>query len=47
MKKPEQAPPGWGKRLMWLVFIWVCSTAALGVAAYAMRLVMRSVGMSN
>ena len=47
MKRPEQAPAGWGKRVMWLVLIWVCSIGALGIAAYAMRLVMRAAGMSN
>ncbi|HYZ48903.1 MAG TPA: DUF2474 family protein [Sphingomonas sp.] len=32
-------PPGpWWKRLAWFVAIWAASVAALGAAAYAIRL---------
>jgi hypothetical protein len=44
----SQSPlPSWRSRLLWLAMIWACSVAALGVAAYALRLVMRSIGMST
>ncbi|WP_081955132.1 DUF2474 family protein [Achromobacter sp. RTa] len=39
--------PTWRSRLLWLAIIWACSVAALGAAAYALRLVMRSIGMST
>lgn len=41
------APRNWFKRIGWLLLIWVASTAALGVAAYALRLLMRLIGMST
>jgi hypothetical protein len=34
------------KRLGWLVLIWSASVAAMAVAAYAMRLLMRAAGLS-
>ena len=37
----------WRSRLLWLALIWAGSVAALGVAAWAMRLVMRAIGMSH
>jgi hypothetical protein len=40
-------PAAWRSRLLWLVLIWAASVAALGVAAYALRLLMRAVGMST
>jgi Protein of unknown function (DUF2474) len=46
---PSAARPtarDWLKRLGWLVLIWLASVAALGVAAYGLRLLMRSLGMS-
>ena len=41
------APRNWFKRIGWLLLIWVASAAALGAAAYALRLVMRLIGMST
>jgi hypothetical protein len=38
---------GWLKRGGWMLAIWTCSVGALGIAAYALRLVMRAVGMGN
>lgn len=38
--------PSWRRRLLWLALIWAGSVATLGVAAYALRLLMRAVGMS-
>ncbi|MFF7058288.1 DUF2474 domain-containing protein [Achromobacter spanius] len=40
-------PNAWRSRLLWLLLIWAASVAALGVAAYALRLLMRAVGMST
>ena len=39
--------PSWRSRLLWLALIWAGSVAALGVAAWAMRLAMRAIGMSH
>lgn len=35
-----------GKRLAWLALIWICSVAALGGAAFLMRLLMRMAGLA-
>lgn len=37
----------WWKRLGWLVVIWSASVTALALAAFLMRLLMRSAGLSN
>jgi hypothetical protein len=37
----------WAKRAGWLILIWIGSVAALGAAAYVMRMLMRAIGMSN
>ena len=37
----------WLKRLGWLVLIWCLSVGALGVAALAMRWVMRAAGLGR
>ncbi len=34
------------KRIGWLVLIWALSVGALGVFAFAFRLIMRGVGLS-
>lgn len=39
--------PSWRSRLVWLAIIWAASVAALGVTAYALRLLMRALGMSS
>jgi len=36
----------WLTRAAWLLAIWGCSVAALGIAAWLMKLVMRVAGMS-
>jgi hypothetical protein len=35
------------KRLGWFVLIWLCSVAALGLAAFAMRTLMRLAGLAS
>ncbi|MPT40973.1 MAG: DUF2474 family protein [Achromobacter sp.] len=47
MHASERPLPSWRSRLLRLAIIWACSVAALGAAAYALRLVMRSIGMST
>jgi hypothetical protein len=37
----------WWKRLGWLIVIWSASVAALALAAWLMRLLMRGAGLSN
>lgn len=36
----------WFQRIMWLVAIWFVSIAVLGMAAWGLRVLMRSIGMS-
>ena len=36
---------GWMKRLGWLAALWVGGVVLMGVAAYALNLLMRAVGM--
>ncbi|WP_144634963.1 DUF2474 domain-containing protein [Bordetella genomosp. 13] len=38
--------PNWPRRLLWLVLIWAASVAALGLAAYGLRLLMGAAGMT-
>ncbi|NER59967.1 DUF2474 domain-containing protein [Pseudomonas sp. MAFF212428] len=42
----EQPRPLW-QRLGWLAVIWTASVAALGVAAWIMRLFMSAAGLSS
>lgn len=35
------------RRIGWLVLIWFCSVAALGIVALAMRMVMSLAGMRD
>ncbi|SPA01437.1 conserved hypothetical protein; Cytochrome bd ubiquinol oxidase associated sequence [Cupriavidus taiwanensis] len=37
----------WLRRVGWLVLIWAASVAALGVAAWVLRLIMRCVGFHS
>jgi Protein of unknown function (DUF2474) len=37
----------WLRRIGWLVLIWSASVAALGVAAFALRLLMSAAGMTT
>lgn len=47
MKRFEQGQQSWWKRLAWLAGIWLASVATLGLAAWAMRLLMRAAGMGS
>ena len=40
-------PPHWVRRLGWLLLIWAGSVLALGLAAGAMKLCMRAIGMGH
>lgn len=35
------------QRIGWLILIWTCSVAALGVVALVMRMLMKLAGMSG
>ena len=37
----------WMSRVGWLVFIWACSVAALGAAAWLMKWLMRAGGLTS
>ena len=37
----------WLRRVGWLVLIWVASVAALGVAAWVLRMIMQGVGFRS
>ncbi|MCG8909263.1 DUF2474 domain-containing protein [Pseudomonas nitroreducens] len=47
MTHEEQEKAPLRKRLGWLVLIWVLSVAALGVAAWLMRLFMSAAGLGT
>ena len=47
MKQFEQGQQSWRKRLAWLAGIWLASVTTLGLAAWAMRLLMRAAGMGS
>jgi hypothetical protein len=38
-------PREWLRRLAWLVALWLASVAALGIVAFALRLLMHAAGM--
>lgn len=42
----EKSPGLWRKRLMWLLMLWAGSVAALALFAYALKFIMRVIGMS-
>lgn len=44
--KSMKAPSSWGRRVAWLLGIWVASVGALALAAWLLRLVMDFVGMT-
>ena len=46
MPGPRPGWRGWLNRLAWLLLIWTASVAALGIAALAIRLLMRTAGMT-
>ncbi|WP_316153930.1 DUF2474 domain-containing protein [Cupriavidus sp. BIC8F] len=37
----------WLRRIGWLVLIWAASVAALGVAAWVLRIIMQGVGLRS
>ncbi|KRV80539.1 cyanide insensitive terminal oxidase, subunit III [Pseudomonas citronellolis] len=45
--KPQTVKAPLYKRLGWLVLIWAGSVAALGVAAWLMRLLMNAAGLGT
>jgi hypothetical protein len=46
MSRQPETGNSWWKRLGWFVLIWTCSVTALGLAAYAMRLLMKFAGLT-
>ncbi|MCM2564078.1 DUF2474 domain-containing protein [Janthinobacterium sp. GK] len=42
-----QGQQTWWKRLAWMAGLWLASVATLGLAAWAMRLLMRAAGMGR
>lgn len=44
MAAPPVRLPLWLRRVGWLVLIWVASVAALGAAAWLLRLLMAGAG---
>ncbi|HUH91387.1 MAG TPA: DUF2474 domain-containing protein [Lysobacter sp.] len=47
MLRSGPSPRHWWKRIGWLVLIWLASVASLAVVAYALKLLMRSAGMTT
>jgi Protein of unknown function (DUF2474) len=46
MTETEEKKPLW-QRLGWLVLIWACSVATLGVVAWLLRLFMSAAGLGT
>lgn len=46
MNEDTQTKSSRWKRVGWFVLIWLCSTAALGLAALAMRALMGLAGLT-
>ncbi len=44
---PARGGALWLRRVGWLVLIWTASVLALGVAAYAVRLLMAAAGLTE
>jgi hypothetical protein len=47
MEQPSRQHRPWWKKLGWLILIWSAGVAALGVAAGAIRLLMRAAGLTG
>ncbi|WP_354686609.1 DUF2474 domain-containing protein [Cupriavidus necator] len=47
MGTPRPDASTWLRRVGWLVLIWAASVAALGVAAWVLRLIMQGVGFRS
>lgn len=45
--QPRGSGEPWLKRLAWLVSIWCASVLALGIVAYAIRVLMQAVGLHS
>lgn len=43
----DAAPPGWLRRVGWLLLIWLASVSALAVVAYLFRFVMGWAGLTR
>jgi hypothetical protein len=39
--------PNWGRRIAWLVGLWVAGVAALGLVALLLRVLMRLAGLTS
>lgn len=46
MSKDKKPGNNRWKRIGWFLLIWACSVAALGIAAFAMRMLMRVAGLT-
>ena len=45
--EPEQGgAPRWGRRIAWLIAIWILSVGAMTLVAFVLKGVMRLVGFS-
>jgi hypothetical protein len=44
---PDATTPVWGRRIAWLLGLWVAGVAAVGLVALLLRLVMRLAGLSS
>lgn len=47
MARTAERSGSWWRRLAWLILIWSASVAALGVVAWAIRLLMDAAGLTR
>ncbi len=45
-EEPGRSSRRWPVRLAWLLALWAGGVATMGLAAWLLRLIMRSVGLS-
>lgn len=45
IRDASERSAGWGRRVGWLILIWLISVCALGAITAALRLAMRWAGM--
>ena len=43
----SEETPRWGRRIAWLLAIWTLSVGAMALVAYALKGVMRLVGLTT
>ena len=46
LRRGEPAPRRWAARIGWLLALWLAGVAAMGLAAWLLKWVMRAAGLA-